>query len=80
VAKQGCDSAVSFDYGLVFKNSDAQRWLDGKPGEFALFKAPTDEVLEKYYPHISEKGATKRRPAGSGSDRTSAAEASYTSN
>jgi hypothetical protein len=41
VAAGGC--AVSFNYGLVFKKGDAKRWLDGNPGEFALFKAPTDE-------------------------------------
>jgi hypothetical protein len=72
--------AVLFDDGLVFKKGDAQRWLDGKQGEFALFKAPTDKVLENYYPHISERGATKRKTAGSGFDRTSAAAASFTSN
>jgi hypothetical protein len=72
--------AISFDDGIVFKKGDAQRWLDGNPGEHALFMAPTDELLEKYYPYPPSTGASKRKTAARGATGTFVAAASFTSN
>jgi hypothetical protein len=43
-------------------------------------QGPFNEVLEKCYSYLPEKGTTKRKFAGSGSDRMFAAAASLTSN
>jgi hypothetical protein len=62
--------AISFDDGIVFKKGDAQSWLDGNSGELALFKATTDELLEKYYSYLPRSGASKRKSASRGAPGT----------
>ena len=72
--------AISFDDGIVFKKVDAQRWLDGLNGENALFKAPTDESLDKYYPYPPNNGLLKRRTAANGTTVGPIATVSFTFN
>ena len=62
------------------KNNDAQRWLYGLSGKNALFKAPTDESLEKYYPYPPNSGLLKRKPAANGTTVGPIATASFTCN